>query len=177
VVSAALNHAFRADTEAKWLTPDAPGLPQVFEDLREEVVEVVDIDRGAPGRPSARFRPGTCEAILLCDDVWLVTLSEEHDVSTEDAIRRVLGRLWRRGCRVLVDLSDVSFIASTTVGVVMDAYRRIGSSRMVVVAPPGSRAARTFELAGVDGHLPLFPDRLSGGLRLQPQIPKDLSDL
>ena len=112
MVSAALNHAFRADTEAKWLTPDAPGLPQVFEDLREEVVEVVDIDRGAPGRPSARFRPGTCEAILLCDDVWLVTLSEEHDVSTEDAIRRVLGRLWRRGCRVLVDLSDVSFIAS-----------------------------------------------------------------
>jgi anti-sigma B factor antagonist len=59
-----------------------------------------------------------------------------------------------------VDLSGVTFLDSTGLGVLLNALRQITlrHGRLVLVCPT-ERVLRPFEIAGLVGHLPIFASR------------------
>ena len=89
-----------------------------------------------------------------------IELEGEWDLAQQtastDAIARVLDR--RPACLVL-DLSQLSFIDSSGVHVVITAHRRCAAQATHLVIIPGPRAVqRVFEVCGLTGSLP-FADR------------------
>jgi len=88
----------------------------------------------------------------------LVHLEGEHDVSSAPHLRETLDRLYETGSYVVVDLTWATFIDSTILGELIRAYLRTGESpneKMAIVAPPGSPAAKLFDL--VDAPNTCFP--------------------
>ena len=81
------------------------------------------------------------------DDAVVVHLLGEHDVSTIPAISEAVSAAMDRSPRVLIDLSDATFLDSSVLGLVL----RSGD-RCVVIAGEGSLAARRITLLGI-GHL------------------------
>ena len=100
---------------------------------------------------------------------WLVELSGEHDLSTAPGLRMELERALADGASVVVDLSAVSFIDSSVVGVLLNAHRdaadRHGQT-LVVVAPPAGTPARLLDFIGARSVMPVVgsrADALDGG--------------
>jgi anti-sigma B factor antagonist len=58
------------------------------------------------------------------------------------------------GLRITVDLTDVPFCDSSGIGVLLGASKRLGRSRLSVIAP-GSAVRRSLELTGADRVLDL----------------------
>jgi anti-anti-sigma factor len=81
------------------------------------------------------------------EDSVVVHLVGEHDVSTIPAIGEAVSAAMDRSSRVLIDLSDATFLDSSVLGLVL----RSGD-RCVVIAGDGSLAARRIALLGI-GHL------------------------
>jgi anti-anti-sigma factor len=63
--------------------------------------------------------------------------------------------------RLVVDLTDVSFIDSTGLGALVEfqVHMRRENREVAVVAPGGTAAAVLLELAGMRGRLPIFETR------------------
>lgn len=72
------------------------------------------------------------------------------------------GKTW-----VVVDLSSVTFIDSTGLGVLLNALRSLGrrDGRLVLVCP-NDRVLRPFQITGLIDRMPIFPSREAalGGL-------------
>src|SRR5262245_38494770 len=82
----------------------------------------------------------------------VVTASGELDVATAPELRSYLHRLVDAGMTtVVVDLTDVGFLDSTTLGVLISAHKRLvetgGSVELVV---PHARLLRIFQITGLD---------------------------
>jgi anti-anti-sigma factor len=95
-------------------------------------------------------------------NVSVVAPEGELDVATLDDFRTTLSDAVSRPSDVLVlDLSEVSFIDSSSLGAVVEAGERLRRDRrrLSVVAPPGSAAAVVLELTGLRGRLPTFATR------------------
>lgn len=76
----------------------------------------------------------------------VIELVGEHDVSTVASVTGALGKIGPEEARV-VDLSAATFIDSTILTALVGAASRDGgAAKTVMVAPPGSAAARLFEL-------------------------------
>jgi anti-anti-sigma factor len=76
----------------------------------------------------------------------VIELVGEHDVSTVASVTGALGTIGPEEARV-VDLSAATFIDSTILTALVGAASRDGgAAKTVMVAPPGSAAARLFEL-------------------------------
>lgn len=76
----------------------------------------------------------------------VIELVGEHDVSTAASLDEVLGTIDPEEARI-VDLSAATFIDSSILtALVSAASRDDGAAATVMVAPPGSPAARLFEL-------------------------------
>jgi anti-anti-sigma factor len=90
----------------------------------------------------------------------VVALSGELDLSTIPLLeKRLLGEV-RAKRNVVVDLSDLSFIDSSGIGLLIQAFRATGGERaMHTVFTEGSQVDRVFELTGIGTALPLFSDR------------------
>jgi anti-sigma B factor antagonist len=86
----------------------------------------------------------------------------EIDVSTVGAFRNALSEAARAGAdRLVIDLSEVTFIDSSGLGALVEAHNRLRRDhrQLVVVAPRGTSAAVLLELAGLRGRLPTFETR------------------
>jgi anti-anti-sigma factor len=57
----------------------------------------------------------------LPGDRWLVSVEGEHDLSTAEDLRDKLAAIFRTGTTVVVDLSRVTFMDSSTLGVLVKA--------------------------------------------------------
>ena len=93
-------------------------------------------------------------------NVTVVALSGELDLSTIPLLeRRLLAEVVSKGA-VVVDLTDVSFIDSSGIGLLIQAFRSGGEERMLhTVITEGTQVERVFRLAGIDRALPLLMDR------------------
>jgi anti-anti-sigma factor len=97
-------------------------------------------------------RPGKTVVTDLAGDRWLVSLEGEHDVSTAEDLRTKLRAIFRTGTTVVIDLSETTFLDSSTLRVLIEADRyaheqaceRVG----VVVDKGGGPAERLFALVG-----------------------------
>ena len=102
----------------------------------------------------------------------LIRLDGEHDISTASELSEMLARaIAADDADVVVDLSEVEFMAAATVGVLLRARELLWmQKRSLVLRSPSSRARRVLELCG-DADL-LDPGTGAGdGLRSWETVP------
>jgi anti-sigma B factor antagonist len=93
---------------------------------------------------------------------WQISLWGEHDLSTVPQLENALDEVFSQGTTIVIDLSETTFVDSSVIGALIDAQVRANGNageELVVVAPPGSRAAEVIELAGVRPVLRVYNSR------------------
>jgi anti-sigma B factor antagonist len=74
--------------------------------------------------------------------------------------RRLLGLVAEGKTRLVVDLSLVTFMDSTGIGVLLNALRRVtGRDGGLVLVCPTERVLRPFQVTGLASHLSIFRSR------------------
>jgi anti-sigma B factor antagonist len=96
--------------------------------------------------------PFTSERSRLRDDVGLIVLTGEVDISTAPAFKNDLIALVEEGVRhIVVDLLDVTFIDSTALGVLISGVRRLHPKGGHLVLVASSRPVmRALTITGLD---------------------------
>jgi anti-anti-sigma factor len=91
----------------------------------------------------------------------LLAAAGELDIATAEKLREPLTTALDAGIRRLViDLSEVSFMDSVALAALVQASRRLDpDGRMAIVIAPGSYTRLIFEAAGLDGCLDLVATR------------------
>jgi anti-sigma B factor antagonist len=83
----------------------------------------------------------------------VVRLAGELDLYNAHAVREALLECCSEGPeRLVVDLSDVSFVDSTALGVLIEARTRLANRRGFLLAAPGLEIRRALEISGLDRH-------------------------
>lgn len=100
-----------------------------------------------------------CCTVLWADQVAVVTLPDEIDITNADAIREELLSVINQGADVLVaDLSKTRFCDSAGISTLVRAFRRATSNgtkmRLVVC---GVAVERVLTLTGVDRLIEVYP--------------------
>lgn len=95
------------------------------------------------------------------DDLGVISLSGEVDIFTAPQFKESLVELLDSGVRrLLVDLSAVTFIDSTALGVLIGGVRRVngfgGTMAIVVATRP---VERVLSVTGLDRVLSMYPTR------------------
>jgi anti-sigma B factor antagonist len=95
------------------------------------------------------------------DDRAVITVHGELDMLTVPELRTALAEAIEGGAkRLLLDLTDVSFIDSVSLAAIVNARRGLGESgRVGVVIEEGSYAMLIFEIGGLDSVVELFHTR------------------
>jgi anti-sigma B factor antagonist len=87
------------------------------------------------------------------DGTVVVQLKGELDLYNAHAVRDELFSVAARGPeRVVIDLSAVTFIDSTGLGVLIEARTRLTNRRAFLLAAPGLETRRALEISGLDRH-------------------------
>ncbi|HYM53872.1 MAG TPA: STAS domain-containing protein [Solirubrobacteraceae bacterium] len=88
----------------------------------------------------------------------VLAVEGELDLSTAPSLKWALADLIDAGNgHVVVDLSLVTFIDSTALGVLVGANRGLGAGRRLAVVCTHAAVLRIFELTGLDGTFHIFP--------------------
>jgi anti-sigma B factor antagonist len=84
----------------------------------------------------------------------------ELDIATAPALRERLTEAFDAGAeRLVVGLTDVTFMDSVALAVLLQAGRRAGDGRMAIVIAPDSYAGLIFRIAGISHILTLVATR------------------
>jgi anti-sigma B factor antagonist len=97
-------------------------------------------------------------------DVAVVAMSGELDYAASPQLRRRIdGHLKAGRRRLVLDLSDVTFIDSTAIGVILGAVTRLneagGGALEIVCADENARVLRIFAITGIDSMIALHGTR------------------
>ena len=96
------------------------------------------------------------EAVLGVErqgDAYVVRLAGELDLYNAAQVREALtGAASDSASRVVVDLSEVEFMDSTALGVLIEARRWLNNRRAFLLAAPGLETRRALEISGLDRH-------------------------
>ena len=108
--------------------------------------------------------PGLSDFALADETVaggtHVVAPSGEIDALTAPQLGRKLLAIAEEGNDVVVDLSRVTFMDSTGIGVLLNAVRRLTSRRAeLALVCPTERVLRPFEITGLTGRLKIFKTR------------------
>jgi anti-sigma B factor antagonist len=93
------------------------------------------------------------------DGATIVALAGELDLSTIPRMEGALLEQVRQRPAVVLDLSDLSFIDSSGISILLQASQQSNGTPMRVVIGPGSQVERIFRIAGVGKALRVFVDR------------------
>lgn len=97
------------------------------------------------------------------DDVVVVELRGEHDLSTAAGLRDQLTELVEDGSSVVVELALVSFMDSTVLGALLGGLRRARERgqdfALVIAADTDPAVRRVFELTGLFRAFPVYATR------------------
>jgi anti-sigma B factor antagonist len=86
-------------------------------------------------------------------DAIVVALAGELDLYNAPAMRKALLDAAARGPRrLVVDLTEVTFLDSTALGALVEARAALGDGDAFVLAAPGLEARRALEVSGLDRH-------------------------
>src|SRR5689334_10854865 len=86
-------------------------------------------------------------------DAYVVRLAGELDLYNAPQVRQALaGASDDSPARIVVDLSEVEFIDSTALGVLIEARTRLDNRRAFLLAAPGLETKRALEISGLDRH-------------------------
>jgi anti-sigma B factor antagonist len=86
-------------------------------------------------------------------DASVVRLAGELDLYNANAVREALLEACNTGPeRVVVDLSEVEFMDSTTLGVLIEARTRLENRNAFLLAAPGRETRRALQISGLDRH-------------------------
>jgi anti-anti-sigma factor len=100
-----------------------------------------------------------------CDanGTWLVSLHGDHDLATRAQLEQETSAIWPACTVAVIDLSDVAFIDSGVIRWLLDVERQLEEAGAftlsVVEGPPGSAAARLFQLLRMRHVLACYPTR------------------
>ena len=108
-------------------------------------------------RPHDGSTPGLRKAPVLSieaiADGCIVRLAGELDLYNAPAVREALLRASADDPkRVIVDLSEVEFIDSTALGVLIEARTKLLNRQGFLLAGPGLETRRALEISGLDRH-------------------------
>ncbi len=102
--------------------------------------------------PAVRVREIT-PVTTRADERAVVWMQGEHDAATADALTATLARAGSAGAAgldLVVDMSGVEFLGAATVGVLLDARRRLAlQSRSMTLRAPSTIASRVLGLCSV----------------------------
>jgi anti-sigma B factor antagonist len=86
-------------------------------------------------------------------DARVVRLGGELDLYNADQVRAALLEACNDSpARVVVDLSEVEFLDSTALGVLIEARTRLKNRRAFILASPGLETRRALQISGLDRH-------------------------
>jgi anti-sigma B factor antagonist len=86
-------------------------------------------------------------------DACVVKLAGELDLYNAPQVRDALAEASKDPpARIVVDLSEVEFIDSTALGVLIEARARLQNRRAFLLAAPGLETRRALEISGLDRH-------------------------
>src|SRR5690242_14153540 len=91
--------------------------------------------------------------------VAVVALAGDHDVSTHSRLERELLPLVVAGEPVVVDLTELGFAESATLGILVMAAQAADPGKFAVVASRGTPAARLLDLIDAQAIFRIFPTR------------------
>ena len=95
------------------------------------------------------------------DGVSIVALRGEHDLSTSALLQSALDEVVVDGSRVVVDLTEATFIDSSTLATLLGRRhdRAQVSCAVTLVAPPGTGPRRLLDLVQAGDHIRIFAVR------------------
>jgi anti-sigma B factor antagonist len=108
-------------------------------------------DRDDPAAAGLRKNPLLGHELV--GDACVVRLGGELDLYNANEVRQAL----RTACadspsRVVVDLSEVEFLDSTALGVLIEARAMLENRRAFMLASPGLETRRALKISGLDRH-------------------------
>jgi anti-sigma B factor antagonist len=111
---------------------------------------VTDADGSSDGRPPG-FRQAPVLSIDTIDEGRIVRLAGELDLYNAPAVREALTEATSDGPkRVIVDLTQVEFIDSTALGVLIEARTKLPNWKGFLLAGPGLETRRALEISGLN---------------------------
>jgi anti-sigma B factor antagonist len=85
-------------------------------------------------------------------DTFVLSLAGELDLADAPALREALRRAVERSPkRLVVDLTEVTFVDSTILGALVEARSALGRDAFALAAP-GREVRRALEVSGLDRH-------------------------
>jgi len=106
------------------------------------------------------LRQPVVAAVEEHDHAVVVKLVGELDLYNADEVRETLdGVCARKPVRVVVDLSEVTFIDSTGLGVLVEARSKLADRKSFLLSAPQPETRRALEISELAKHMPVF-DRL-----------------
>jgi anti-sigma B factor antagonist len=113
---------------------------------------VTEAQRPNDGSPPS-LRKAPVLSIERIEDGSIVRLAGELDLYNAPAVRDALIEVSAgRPKRVIVDLSQVEFIDSTALGVLIEARTKLSDRNGFLLAGPGLETRRALEISGLDRH-------------------------
>ena len=86
-------------------------------------------------------------------DAHVIRLAGELDLYNADAVRQALIDACNGYAeRVVVDLSEVEFMDSTALGVLIEARTKLPNRKAFILAAPGLETRRALQISGLDRH-------------------------
>jgi anti-sigma B factor antagonist len=111
------------------------------------------VQRSAPDDDARRLWDAPVREVARDGDAVVVRLGGELDLYNAPAVREALeSALAERTSRIVVDLSEVVFVDSTALGVLIDARGRVDRRESFVLAAAGVETRRTLAVSGLDRH-------------------------
>jgi anti-sigma B factor antagonist len=101
------------------------------------------------------LREPAVRSIENLDDAVVLHLGGELDLYNADELRSALeDALAQDPSRIVIEMSEVEFIDSTALGVLIEARSKLGRSTLLLAAPQ-LETRRTLQVSGLDRHLPV----------------------
>jgi anti-sigma B factor antagonist len=101
------------------------------------------------------MQDGTLTVRLTADDLgWTVALVGELDLANARTLSRAFDQAEASGASVRIDLTELEFIDSTGIAMLVAIHRKLGDDRLSLQPSRTNAVRRVLALTGLDSELP-----------------------